>query len=747
MSGIPFSAVSIMKRLKYWQKFLLIGTLFLLPIMQTEYLLFSGIAKDIRFVQNERLGIEYTNHIRTLLEALQQHRGIVNAYLSGDTSFLGNIARQQSKIEETIIEIDKVDQKLGSSFHTTDQWNDIKDKWFTLKSSLSHLQPKESFALNSDIIKDSFELHTSIVTNLLAVIGNIKDWSGLKVDPEHNSYYLMDTLITKLPSIIETVGQTRGIGVGIAAKRAITEDEKTQLIILSGIIRSSMNGLSDTPDDFINSKLDEELHTHIQENVIETTSFLKYLSDQIIYTTRITVQPSEFFDRATKVIDSGFRLYDSESPVLDRLLQERMHRLNAKKDYITLFSCIIILLLLYLFVAFNVSVIQTVLALKKAALRIVGGDLTTRLDIDSQDELGQVSMAFNKMVDAFDEMISERTRHEKQIERLAFYDSLTGLPNRVLFNERLELTVATAEKFRHMFAVMFLDLDRFKNINDTLGHDVGDLLLKAVADRLKGCLRIEDTISRIGGDEFLLIIPRINGTDVVNTVAENIINRFSEPVVINGHELVVSVSIGISLYPFDGKSLENLIKNADTAMYYAKGEGRNNYQIYSSEMNALSDERLRMEVNLRRALERNEFIIHYQPRITLSDGKISGMEALVRWQRPESGLVSPAEFVPLAEEIGLIVPLGEWILRMACNQNKQWQNSGIDPIRISVNISAVQFHRDGFVDVVKRALLESSLEPKWLELELTESIVMNNVTKSINKLNELKEVGVSYLHR
>ena len=255
-------------------------------------------------------------------------------------------------------------------------------------------------------------------------------------------------------------------------------------------------------------------------------------------------------------------------------------------------------------------------------------------------------------------------------------------------------------------------------------------------------LEDKDTISRIGGDEFLLIIPRINGTDVVNTVAENIINRFSEPVVINGHELVVSVSIGISLYPFDGKSLKNLIKNADTAMYYAKGEGRNNYQIYSSEMNALSDERLRMEVNLRRALERNEFIIHYQPRITLSDGKISGMEALVRWQRPESGLVSPAEFVPLAEEIGLIVPLGEWILRMACNQNKQWQNSGIDPIRISVNISAVQFHRDGFVDVVKRALLESSLEPKWLELELTESIVMNNVTKSINKLNELKEVGV-----
>ncbi|MFC0215299.1 EAL domain-containing protein [Paenibacillus chartarius] len=742
MGGFHISAVRIMNRLKYWQKFVLIGTLFLLPIVQTEYLLFSGIDKEIRFAKNERMGIEYANHIRNLLEALQQHRGIVNAFLSGDASFQEMIVRQQNEIEHSIITIDKVDRELDRQFHTTVHWSSIKRKWVQLKQNLQRLQPQESFGLHSELIQESYQLHTSIVSNLLALIGTIKDASGLRIDPDHDSYYLMDVIIGKLPSVMETVGQTRGIGVGVAARRAITEEERTQLLILSGMIRTFMKDLADMPVVFENTGLQDDLHTHIRETAAETNAFLDELNEQIIHAANITISPSEFFERATKVIDSGFRLYDAESPVLDRLLQQRIHHLQAKKQYIALFSCLIILLLLYLFVTFHISVLQTVLALKKAAVRIVGGDLTTRVDIDSKDELGHVSIAFNKMIEAFDSMIAERARHEKQIEQLAFFDALTGLPNRVLFNERLEHALAAAEKNNHMLAVMFLDLDRFKHINDTLGHEAGDVLLKTVADRLTRCLRHDDLVSRMGGDEFMLFIPGIKSIGEVRVAAESIIGRFAEPIVVNGHELVVSVSIGISLYPFDGNSRDGLIKSADMAMYKAKGEGRNTFRIYDSSLHAMSTERLRLEVNLRRALERGEFTIYYQPRIGLTGGTIAAMEALVRWQHPESGLVSPAEFIPLAEEIGLIVPLGEWILETACRQNKRWQDDGMDPFRISVNISAVQFHRDEFVKVVQRALQEASLEPQWLELELTESIVMNNAAKTIMKLRELKEAGV-----
>jgi diguanylate cyclase (GGDEF)-like protein len=291
-------------------------------------------------------------------------------------------------------------------------------------------------------------------------------------------------------------------------------------------------------------------------------------------------------------------------------------------------------------------------------------------------------------------------------------------------------------------AVMFLDLDRFKVINDTLGHEAGDLLLKAVAERLKECLRPGDNVFRMGGDEFLFILTDVRDIDDVRSAAQAILDHFKEPVHINSHEFMISASIGISVYPLDGEELESLVKNADVAMYDAKNRGKNSFRFYEAHMNDKAEERLHIESSLRKALENKEFMLYYQPRFNLASSKIIGMEALVRWQHPDLGLVPPLDFIPLAEESGFIVPLGEWVLRTSCMQCREWQMEEGFPLNISVNISAAQFQREEFVEMVKRILEESLLDPKYLELELTESVVMENGAMAITKLNQLKALGV-----
>lgn len=338
--------------------------------------------------------------------------------------------------------------------------------------------------------------------------------------------------------------------------------------------------------------------------------------------------------------------------------------------------------------------------------------------------------------------ITERQRYEETIRHQAFHDSLTGLPNRLLFKDRLTLAMAHAKRNKQTLAVLFLDLDQFKLINDTLGHGLGDKMLQSVANRLKKCVREDDTVARLGGDEFTLILPEIMRAEDAAKVAHKILQSIREPMDIDCHELYITSSAGIVFYPNDGKDAETLLKNADTAMYRAKEKGRNNYQLYTPAMNAKAFERLSMENSLRRALERKEFVLYYQPKYSMSTGHVIGMEALLRWQTPDRGLVSPGEFIPIAEETGLIVPIGEWVLRTACAQNKAWQDEGLSPLRVAVNISARQFQLQNFVETVSRVLEETGLDPNWLELEITETVAMHNAEHGIMMLEELNEKGI-----
>lgn len=401
-------------------------------------------------------------------------------------------------------------------------------------------------------------------------------------------------------------------------------------------------------------------------------------------------------------------------------------------------------------------------------------ELSRRVDESGNDELSSVSKQFNRMMGIIEaaqikleHRVEERTQdlkktniqlqqeiaerksvekeliiHKEHLVRLAHYDNLTSLPNRVFFNEMLTKTLSHAKRHKKTLAILFIDLDRFKTINDALGHPMGDLVLKEIAARFTTVLRAGDVLARLGGDEFIILLNDIAHPKYASPVAEKLLQLCAEPIKISAHEFFITTSIGIATFPTDGTSLEDLLKNADMAMYKAKKSGGGVYQYYTKEMNLEAHEHIQLEASLRKALTNNEFVLYYQPKLNLSDGQIKGVEALIRWENPELGMISPAKFIPLAEETGLIMPIGEWALREACRANKSWQMQGFNPISVAVNLSPKQFRHQDIDQLVAKVLADTGLDPQYLEIEITETAVMDNVESAINRLKEIKAMGV-----
>lgn len=400
--------------------------------------------------------------------------------------------------------------------------------------------------------------------------------------------------------------------------------------------------------------------------------------------------------------------------------------------------------------------------------------MTQRLPIDGNDEISSVSSKINQMLDIIElthkeleKKVQERTQQIKQIDaklqqemterqsveheltihkehlvQLAHYDNLTTLPNRVFFNEILNKAISHAKRHNRILAVLFIDIDRFKNINDAAGYPGGDLVLKEVGERFNKLLRSGDMLARLGGDEFIILLNDIPHANLASSVAKKILDACKEPILINDHEFFVTVSIGISIFPEDGDSLEDLQKNADMAMYKAKRAGGGLYQYYTHEMNAQAHEHIKLESELRHAIQNNEFVLYFQPQLNVKEGIVEQVEALIRWEHPTLGLILPAKFIPLAEETGLIMAIGEWALRAACSIAKSWQDEGYDPIIVAVNISPKQFRHQDIVQLVADALKTSKLDPQYLEIEITESTVMENVDVAINTLTSIRAMGV-----
>ncbi|MBF0519079.1 MAG: EAL domain-containing protein [Nitrospirae bacterium] len=338
---------------------------------------------------------------------------------------------------------------------------------------------------------------------------------------------------------------------------------------------------------------------------------------------------------------------------------------------------------------------------------------------------------------------TERKKMEEHLRQLAHHDVLTGLPNRTLFEDRVKQSILQATRNNNSFAVMFLDLDRFKLVNDTLGHNVGDLLLKEVSCRLEDCVRKSDTVARMGGDEFQILVSKILQPTDLMAIAKKVIKSINEPYVLGEHMCKVGVSIGISIFPNDGETLEALNKCADVAMYQAKEHGKNDYRFYDSSMDKAITERVTLEKALINALDSEQFVLHYQPQIDMSSGRIAGCEALIRWQHPETGLISPAKFIPIAEETHLIIPIGKWVIAAACRQSRKWLDAGFKPIVVSVNLSAQHFKLHELLKTITDVLDETGISPEYLELEITESGLMQNVEESIKIMNQIRELGIS----
>jgi diguanylate cyclase (GGDEF)-like protein len=350
--------------------------------------------------------------------------------------------------------------------------------------------------------------------------------------------------------------------------------------------------------------------------------------------------------------------------------------------------------------------------------------------------------------------LGHRRQAEDRIRQLAYYDNVTGLPNRAFFRERLNEELISARANRQPLALLFIDLDNFKRINDTLGHSVGDLLLNEVTKRLMMNLRASDLIekihpgqhpeslARLGGDEFTLLLSPIKQRSDAGLVAERILRVLGEPFELVGHDVIVTASIGVAAFPEDGEEAETLLRNADTAMYFAKRQGRNAFQYYQPAMNEEALKRLALEAQLRQALDRKEFVLHYQPQIDLASGNVTGMEALLRWNCTALGFISPADFIPLAEETGQIIPIGEWVMRTACVQARAWKDEGVAVPRVAVNVSVNQFAQNGFAALVGRILTETGLDPSALEIEITESLLMKEGEAAMATLRELKALGI-----
>lgn len=391
-------------------------------------------------------------------------------------------------------------------------------------------------------------------------------------------------------------------------------------------------------------------------------------------------------------------------------------------------------------------------------LNLVLSDINShkaKMDVESHllnMKVDERTEQLSKRNQELNQAVQQVTQAKDRMRQLAYYDSLTSLPNRQLFTEQLELLLKISKREQSNIALLFLDLDNFKRINDSLGHTAGDMLLREVGARLSNCVRESDLISqyfdgeskidvsRLGGDEFTVVLNKLDEAKTAGIVAERLLESLQTPMLIDGHEIVITPSIGIAIAPQDATSVKDLLKRADTAMYHAKTSGKNNYSFYSSAMKGTSVGRLKLEADLRRAVERQEMTLYFQPQVNIETGEISGAEALIRWNHPEHGLVPPARFIPIAEEMGLIVQIGAWTLLEACRQCKAFHDQGLKLPKMAVNVSSLQFNA-AFIELVKQVLIETELEPKLLELELTEGVIMSNAKASVQALHELKNLG------
>lgn len=683
---------------------------------------------------------------------------------------------EKDRADRDLARVDQALDQINNSLYTfTSDWSHWNDLYDYMQGKNPQFVPNN---LNmSAYVNSNINLMTFWNNENKLVVGSAIDTDNQKISAYHRGlekYIYPGSIVFNRKDVNKDLSGyvLTDEGILLLAACAITDGDKIQPPLGAAIFGRNLN--QDLVDQIIDTtKVNLQL---IQLKTINTDAYLKKIMGLLTkdprghYSSPITNDTLQGYTLIKDIFNNPIGMFRMTTPRAIFLTGYK-----AINYYLVSFVILGILLMALLMWLLRVLIIKRLERLDKQ-IGFIGSEnaIKQRVDAGGSDELTSVSKEINAMLDIIqasheqlehrvverteelqktnvqlqDEIIErksverELTVHKEHLIRLAHYDSLTSLPNRVFFNEILNKVIAHSNDTKKSFAVLFVDLDRFKNINDALGHTIGDHVLKQMAVRFSGLLRPSDVLARLGGDEFIILANPVEDENEINTIANKILASAESPTHVEGHEFYISASIGISRFPEDGNSMELLLKNADMAMYKSKHTGGGVATYYTQDMDTTASEHMKMEAALRRAIQNNEFVLYFQPQLDLKDDTIHRVEALIRWKDPTLGLVSPGAFIPIAEETGLIMPIGEWALNEACYIAKKWQSEGYDPVSIAVNISPKQFKHQDVAQIIDNALKNSSLDAQYLEIEITETAVMDDVDEAIVKLEKICDMGV-----
>ncbi len=657
----------------------MIGAIFILPIALLIVLLHLQINGDVRFYEQERLGVGYTRSLRPLFADLEAYR----------------LAEPRSTARAALAR--RVDADFAAAAAAdAGPWRRLR-----LTSSLMALRSQWRAQAGSD----------ALFSSLGALLGLVSDNSKITLDPMLDGYYVGDTMVNKVPSLIDSVAQAAVVGTRWLRTGRLAANDRIAMTILAGRVEIARDGIDhNIPIAIVAAPyLRGPFASRRADAHVAGSAFSAWLKTNLLEPKTPRGAPAALAARQKAALAAGFALYDATLTGMDLVLTKRIDALVRHEI--------------------------AIFAMVSLAIAVAGGLMVVTTRSMSRHLADKV---------ALEHEIVERTQVEQQLAFAAFHDELTGLSNRALLMDRLDEIVTRPHSRRHLWAILFLDLDRFKVINDSLGHIAGDRVLVQTARRFERCVRSCDTLVRLGGDEFIILLDDIEDVEVACEIARRVLRAFDAPFAVEGREVFAGASIGIATSCNGEDRPEDVLRNADIAMYRAKALGKKRYELFTPDLLASAVTRLEVETDLAQALERQEFRLFYQPIITLSNGRLKGFEALVRWQHPERGLVGPDQFIGIAEENGAIVAIGQWILREACRQLQTWRTTiaGAEDLRMNINVSANQLTAPGFLQSVQMALADFELNPDGVNIEITESVLVDDAGRAGALLAQLRLLGL-----
>ncbi len=728
--------VRLMNQLKYPQKLYIIVLLFVIPICALTTWIMHDISERISRGDVRQNGLQYHNALQHIANDTLMIR---NTYIHQILADSSNNKPQRDKwlqsVKERAVTIQSLDHQFSKKVTMMDQWEPIRKQLIELDQKSGWLAPMDAISLYNQAINDTYSL-----------MAHVADVSGIRQLRDEQGRLLGNAVADRLPEALMQLDSILNIGINVSASRTIMMEQKLRLSRLLEAVRRHANSLEANSTVLLTNSEDPiQLGQNIRSYKNTVDEFGSVMEGALTYTLEVPFTSLEAYQSGDASIQAVNRLYDSFVPMLNLKLQEQTDEYERMQLFILLLLLAGLALIACIFTGFYLSVVNTVSELQRTSMRIASGDLSARVNLHTKDELKSIETAYNVMAGVFEKLMAEKEEAEESIKLKAYYDALTGLPNRFLLEDRLRLAISHAQRSKTMIGILFIDLDGFKQINDTLGHHTGDRLLQSMASRLTSCLRESDTVSRVGGDEFIVLLTDLTEHEHALNVANKLIGVLQNTYVIGGNQVEVSASIGVSMYPKDGTDWELLVQKADTAMYNVKSSGKNGVLFATEPKGMQLEHRAQLEEELARGLEQKEFEIFYQPMFDLKTGHISGMEALLRWNHPERGLLLPVDFLDSLQENGWIIQLDEYTLNEVCKQNKRWQEEIGLFIPIAVNVYLHSGWRERLAPTVTSILGSVGLSPEYLEIEITESRIFQNLDVTLPQLDKLRNAGIKVM--